>query len=76
MAGKIKLYDQEGKEVFFDFPVDAREAVATGRYFETESEAKNVKEEKPKEEKPGPGRKPKPIVDEKLPEESEEKDEK
>lgn len=36
--GKFIRYDEKGNEVFFDYGIDAREAVATGRFFETPPE--------------------------------------
>jgi hypothetical protein len=59
MGKKTMLYDEKGNEVFFDFPIDAREAVATGRYTETfdsgskpeKAKAKEVKVEEPKVDK-------------------------
>ena len=35
---KIVRYDENGKEVYFDYGIDAREAVASGRFFETPPE--------------------------------------
>jgi hypothetical protein len=49
---KIVRYDENGKEVFFDYGIDAREAVATGRFFETPSEAEAKVENAAKPEKP------------------------
>jgi len=57
MSKKIMLYDEKGEKIFFDFPIDAREAVATGRYTETfdsgskPEKVKEVKVEEPKIEK-------------------------
>lgn len=35
---KIVRYDENGKEVYFDYGIDAREAVMSGRFFETPPE--------------------------------------
>ena len=35
---KIVMYDEKGNEVYFDYGVDAREAVMSGRFFETPPE--------------------------------------
>ncbi|MFA7674144.1 MAG: hypothetical protein WCY62_09880 [Clostridia bacterium] len=35
---KIVMYDENGNEVYFDYGVDAREAVMSGRFFETPPE--------------------------------------
>ena len=67
---KIVKYDTEGNEVYFDYPVDAREAVASGNYFD-ENPVSVKKEEKVVEEQtPKKGRKSK--EDEKVVEEEKE----
>lgn len=48
---KVSVYDQEGKEYKL-FPIDAREAVSTGMYFDKKPE--------PKHEDPKPAIKPGP----------------
>lgn len=56
---KIVKYDAEGNEVYFDYPVDAREAVTSGNYFD-ENPVSVKKEEKVVEEQtPKKGRKSK-----------------
>ena len=58
---KIVKYDAEGNEVYFDYPVDAREAVATGSFFDE-------KPVKAKEEEPKPEKKEKKVKEEIIPE--------
>jgi hypothetical protein len=56
---KIRLFDKDGKEVFFDYAVDAREGIEKGFYFETNptlegsspNESSVYKEEQKKESK-------------------------
>ena len=70
---KIVKYDTEGNEVYFDYPVDAREAVTSGNYFD-ENPVSVKKEEKVVEEQtPKKGRKSK--EDEKVVEEEKETEE-
>lgn len=48
---KIVKYDAEGNEVYFDYPVDAREAVASGMFFDENPVKTEKKVEEPKIEK-------------------------
>ena len=72
---KIVKYDAEGNEVYFDYHVDAREAVASGSFFDespilTKKEEKIVEEQTPKKgRKPKEDEKEEKIVEEKEAEE-------
>jgi len=48
--GKYLRYDKEGKEVYFNHAVDAREGVQLGHYFETNPKEDEAKEKKMKED--------------------------
>ena len=62
---KIVKYDAEGNEVYFDYAVDAREAVASGFFFD--EKPVKVKEEGSKEE-PKSEKKEKKVKEEIIPE--------
>ena len=65
---KIKLYDAEGNEFIFRYPVDAVQAIESGHFFEENPKAKKEKKEE-KIEKPSES----VIEEEKVEEVKEEK---
>lgn len=63
---KIVKYDAEGNEVCFDYAVDAREAVASGQFFDVDPVKIEKKIEEPKVEKVS--KKEKKIKEDEIPE--------